>query len=143
MVAHEDWSALRAAETQRMLAACTRCGACFDACPMIQYMPAVPGTDAPAARGTDAKAAVIGVLDVLSGGAGDAASRNWISVCTRSGSCNEACPEAVNPMLMLRLAKWQAQEGGVIPKRDAAETMSRVKVFARLSMTEEEQAKWL
>ncbi|WPB84995.1 (Fe-S)-binding protein [Sediminicoccus rosea] len=135
MVAHEDWSALRAAETQRMLAACTRCGACFEACPMVPY--------ARDARGTDAKAAVTGVLDVLSGGAGDAASRNWISVCTRSGSCNEACPEAVNPMLMLRLAKWQAQEGGVIPKRDAAETMSRVKVFARLSFTEKEQGEWL
>ncbi len=135
MVAHEDWSALRAAETARMLAACTRCGACFEACPMIPY--------AADARGTDAKAAVIGVLDVLTGGAGDTASRNWISVCTRSGSCNEACPEAVNPMLMLRLAKWQAQEGGVIPRRDAAETMSRVKVFARLSFTEKEQGEWL
>lgn len=135
MVAHQDWSALRASETERMLAACTRCGACFDACPMVAY--------APEARGTDAKSAVSGVLDVLSGGAGDAAARNWISVCTRSGSCNEACPEAVNPMLMLRLAKWQAQEGGVIPKRDAAETMSRVKVFARLSFTEKEQGEWL
>jgi Fe-S oxidoreductase len=135
MVAHQDWSALRAAETERMLAACTRCGACFEACPMIPY--------APEARGTDAKAVVIGVLDVLAGGVGDAAARNWISVCTRSGSCNAACPEAVNPMLMLRLAKWQAQEGGVIPKRDATETMSRVKVFARLSFTEKEQGEWL
>jgi Fe-S oxidoreductase len=118
-----------------MLAACTRCGACFEACPMIPY--------APEARGTDAKAAVIGVLDVLTGGAGDAASRNWISVCTRSGACNTACPEAVNPMLMLRLAKWRGSESGVIPERDAAETMSRVKVFARLSFTEKEQGEWL
>ena len=118
-----------------MLAACTRCGACFEACPMLAY--------APDARGTDAKAAVAGVLDVLAGGAGDAASRNWIGVCTRSGSCNEVCPEAVNPMLMLRLAKWRAQESGAIPKRDAAETMSRVKVFARLSFTEKEQGEWL
>lgn len=135
MVAHQDWSALRAAETERMLAACTRCGACFEACPMIPY--------APDARGADAKAAVTRVLDVLTGGTGDAAARNWISVCTRSGSCNAACPEAVNPMLMLRLAKWRGSETGVIAKRDAAETMSRVKVFARLSMTEEEQATWL
>jgi len=135
MVAHADWTALRAAETARMLGACTRCGACFDACPMIPY--------APDARGTDANAAVTGVLDVLSGGAGDAAARNWISVCTRSGSCNEACPEAVNPMLMLRLAKWRANETGAIAKRDASETMSRVKVFARLSFTEAEQSEWL
>jgi hypothetical protein len=46
-------------------------------------------------------------------------------------------------MLMLRLARWRATETGALPKRDAAETMSRVKVFARLTMTEEEQARWL
>jgi len=135
MVAHEDWSALRAAETARMLAACTSCGACFDACPMIPY--------APDAKAADPGQTVRGVLDVLTGGTGDAAARNWISVCTRSGSCNEACPHAVNPMLMLRLAKWRANETGAVPKRDAAETMSRVKVFARLSFTDDEQRDWL
>ena len=135
MVAHQDWSALRASETERMLAACSQCGACFDACPMVPY--------APDAKGTDAATAVRGVLDVLTGGQGDAASRNWITVCTRSGSCNEACPEAVNPMLMLRLAKWRANETGALPKRDAAETMARVKVFARLSFTDDEQRDWL
>ena len=98
---------------------------------------------APDARGTDAVAAVTGVLDVLTGGGGDAAARNWIGVCTRSGACNEACPEAVNPMLMLRLAKWRGSDTGALPKRDAAETMSRVKVFARLSFTEQEQSEWL
>lgn len=118
-----------------MLAACTRCGACFDACPMIAY--------APEARGTDAATAVRGVLDVLTGGEGGAAARNWISVCTRSASCNPACPEAVNPMLMLRLAKWRGNETGAIAKRDASETMSRVKVFARLSFTDDEQRDWL
>lgn len=135
MVAHADWSALRATETERMVAACTACGACFDACPMIPY--------APEAKGADAGQTVRGVLDVLNGGMGDAAARNWISVCTRSGSCNDACPHAVNPMLMLRLAKWRANETGTLPKRDAAETMSRVKVFARLSFTDDEQRDWL
>ncbi|MDB5412778.1 MAG: (Fe-S)-binding protein [Rubritepida sp.] len=135
MVAHQDWSALRESETARMLAACSHCGACFDACPMIPY--------APGAKGSDKSETVRGVLDVLTGGQGDAAARNWIAVCTRSASCNEACPEAVNPMLMLRLAKWRGNETGALPKRDAAETMSRVKVFARLSFTEDEQRDWL
>ena len=135
MVAHPDWSALRAAETTRMLEACTRCGACFDACPMVAY--------APDARGTDAKAAVTGVLDVLTSGAGDAAARNWIAVCTRSGMCNDVCPEAVNPMRMLRLAKWRAHETGALPKRDAFDAMARAKVFARLTFTEKEQGEWL
>ncbi len=98
---------------------------------------------APDARDADKSETVRGVLDVLTGGEGNAAARNWIAVCTRSGSCNEACPEAVNPMLMLRLAKWRANETGALQKRDAAETMSRVKVFARLSFSEDEQRDWL
>ena len=46
-------------------------------------------------------------------------------------------------MLMLRLAKWRATETGALPKRDARDAMARVKAFARLTMTEEEQARWL
>ena len=127
--------ALRDAETARMLAACSRCGACFDACPMLPWAKDVAG-----AQGPDV---VAGVLDVLTGGQGSAAARGWIAACTRSGSCNVVCPNAVNPMLMLRLAKWRANETSALPRRDASETMSRVKVFARLTMTEEEQATWL
>ena len=126
---------LRESETARMTAACSRCGACFDACPMLPWASDVAG-----ARGPEV---VAGVLDVLAGGQGSAAARGWIAACTRSGSCNAVCPNAVNPMLMLRLARWRATETGALPKRDASETMSRVKVFARLTMTEEEQARWL
>ena len=134
-----DLTALREGETARMLAACSRCGACFDACPMLPWAQDVAG-----ARGPEV---VAGVLDVLTGGqgggTGSAASRGWIAACTRSGACNVVCPNAVNPMLMLRLARWRATETGALPRRDSSETMSRVKVFARLTMTEEEQARWL
>lgn len=132
---HEGWSALRASETARMLDACTRCGACADSCPMLPY--------APAAQGATAPDLVRGVLDALTGGPGDPAALGWIAACTRTGSCNAACPHGVNPMLMLRLAKWRANETGALPRRDAREAMSRVKVFARLGFTEEEQRQWL
>lgn len=128
-------AALREGETARMLAACSRCGACFDSCPMLPWAKDVAGAQGPEV--------VAGVLDVLSGGEGSAASRGWVAACTRSGSCNAVCPNAVNPMLMLRLAKWRANETGALPRRDASDAMSRVKVFARLTMTEEEQARWL
>ncbi|MFN3448394.1 MAG: 4Fe-4S dicluster domain-containing protein [Roseococcus sp.] len=135
MVAHPDWSALRESETTRMLAACTRCGRCAEVCPMLPY--------AEAAQGVAASALVEGVLEVLAGGQGSAAARGWIAACTRSGACNAACPEAVNPRLMLRLAKWRANETGVLPKRDASEAMSRVKAFARLGFSPTEQEEWL
>jgi Fe-S oxidoreductase len=131
---YENWSALRAGETARMVAACTQCGECFRVCPMLKH--------APAAAGADAAATVRGVFDLLQGGAGDEASRAWVSVCTRSGACVPACPEAVDPMLLLRLAKFTAQENGTLPPRDARDAMARVKTFARLTMTEDEWERW-
>jgi Fe-S oxidoreductase len=94
---HADWAALREAESARMLAACTACGACFEACPMVAYVPA--------AQGASASATVRGVLAILQGGEGDAAARGWVAACTRSALCIPACPEAVDPMLLLRLAR--------------------------------------
>jgi len=132
---HADWAALRAAETARMLAACTACGACFEACPMIAYVPA--------AQGASAAETVRGVLAMLRGGEGDEASRGWVAACTRSAVCIPACPEAVDPMLLLRLAKFTAQENGTLPQRDARDAMSRAKAFARLGFSEAEQKDWL
>ncbi len=127
-------SALREGEAARMDAACIRCGACFAACPMVPFS---------AAKDADPVGAVVGVLDLLVGGAGDEASRAWTAACTRTGSCNAACPAGVDPRLMLRLAKWRASETGALPKRDARDAMARAKVFARLGMSEDEQARWL
>ena len=97
----------------------------------------------PAAQDLDGGTVVRGVLAMLQGGAGDAASRGWVAACTRSAVCIPACPEAVDPMLMLRLAKFNAQENGAIPPRDARDAMARVKAFARLGFTETEQKDWL
>ena len=132
---YANWSDLREKETAGMLAACTRCGACYEACPMTPFIPA--------AEGVAPGAVVAGVLDLLQGGAGDAAAKGWVSACTRTGSCIPAGPEGVNPMLMLRLAKFQAQENGTLPPRDASRAMPTVKAFARLGFTPDEQEKWL
>jgi len=48
----------QAREAERILGACTRCGKCFEVCPMAQY------SKAPA---TDGKQVVPGVLAVLQG----------------------------------------------------------------------------
>jgi hypothetical protein len=46
-------------------------------------------------------------------------------------------------MLLLRLAKFTAQENGTLPQRDARDAMSRAKAFARLGFSEAEQKEWL
>lgn len=97
----------------------------------------------PAAQGASAAETVRGVLAMLRGGEGDEASRGWVAACTRSAVCIPACPEAVDPMLLLRLAKFTAQENGTLPQRDARDAMSRAKAFARLGFSEAEQKEWL
>jgi Fe-S oxidoreductase len=88
------------ARTQEVLDRCTHCGRCFEVCPM----PAPAGL-----AGHDAKAVTGGVLDIIRGGPGTPESERWAQVCSGSGHCIPACPEAVNPRFMLALARTAMQ----------------------------------
>ena len=124
-------------EVERILGACTQCGKCFEVCPMAQY------SKAPA---TDGKAVVPGVLAVLRGEQGTPEALGWIGVCTRSGVCVPACPENVDPRMMMRLARMTALGGRGLPKQlDAKEDrdyFDRVRAFAKLQLTDDERKEW-
>jgi Fe-S oxidoreductase len=126
-------------ESARLSAACTACGACVRSCPMTPYAQGVEAAD-PAA-------VAFGMRDVLRDGSGTAEALAWIAVCTRSGVCTPACPEKLDAAFMLRLAQGRAKgalgEAPRIPVKDDTQFSPRVKTFARLTLTEEEQAKWL
>lgn len=126
-------------ETERILAACTRCGRCFEVCPMTRYSSKLAGAD-PKAVATD-------VLGLLSGGEGSPEALAWASVCVRSGSCVPACPDNVDPKMMMRIARMIAS-GGLggqqkIPVRDDRDYYDRVRAFAKLQLTEDEQKDWM
>jgi Fe-S oxidoreductase len=127
-------------EGRRLAEACTACGACVTACPMTPYAPGVDAADPALVAG--------GMRAVLLGGAEVAPEAvAWISACTRSAQCNPACPEQLDVALMLRFASMRARGAlGEAPrfttKPDPAWS-SRVKAFARVTLTEEEQAGWL
>lgn len=89
------------ARTQDILDRCTSCGKCFEVCPMTA--PAGIDTANPADT-------VSGVLRVLQGGTGTPAAERWAQVCSGSGNCIPACPEAVNPRFMLSLARVAMQK---------------------------------
>ena len=94
-----------------MLDACTKCGACFTACPIA----------APAGFGdADPKAVVAGVLDILRLGHGPEESQKWAKACMMSGECIKACDYGVNPRFLLTMAR-------LAMTRDAKEPAERRK----------------
>jgi ferredoxin len=104
---------------------------------MAQY------SKAPAA---DGKAVVPGVLAVLRGEAGSPEALGWIGVCTRSGVCVPACPENVDPKMMMRLARMTALGGRELPKqidvKQDPDYFNRVRAFAKLQLTDDELKEW-
>ena len=128
------------AECERVASLCTACGKCVSACPMAAY--------APVMKGVDPEQTVRGVLDLLRGGASSPQALGWVAACTRSALCTEACgEEGIDPAFMMRLAKMRAMgalgEPARIVVNEDAQFSPRVKAFARLTLTAEEQAEWL
>lgn len=123
-------------EVERILGACTSCGKCYEACPMVRY----------SGFSGEGKAVVPGVLAVLRGEQGTPEALGWIGVCTRSGVCVPACPENVDPKMMMRLARMTALGGRGLPKQIEAKEdrdyFDRVRAFARLQLTDDELKEW-
>ena len=74
------------------------------------------------------------------------AALGWIAVCTRSGVCVPVCPDAVDPRMMMRLARMTALGGRGLPKQiethQDADYFDRVRAFAELQLTDEERKEW-
>jgi Fe-S oxidoreductase len=118
--------------------ACTRCGACFRACPMVE----------PAGLGAaDPEATAGGIIDLITGGPGTAEAVRWASVCSGSGNCIPACPEGINTRFMVQLARGfaRAQARGKPLEtrwRQGFQTMSRgVRILSRLQLPPETLAR--
>lgn len=130
----ETFTAALQARVQDVLDSCTRCGRCFEVCPMT----------APAGIADRNGAAVVGgVLDILRGGSGPAESERWAKVCSGSGSCIPACPESVNPRFMLALARVAMQRRASVEEQHskgsaAFAKMGRgVRVLSRMQLPAE------
>lgn len=117
---------------------CTRCGRCFEACPMTPYSEALTG-----ANGSQV---VTELLEVFRRNPASTRALGWIKVCTQSATCIKACPENINAMLMVRVARMgamgslggPAQMGG----RDDPLFFRRITAFAETQFTDEELKDW-
>jgi L-lactate utilization protein LutB len=117
---------------------CTRCGKCYEACPMIGY--------APELAGAQPKAVVEGLLPLLSGESGSSQAVAWVKVCTQSATCIDACPEGINAMLMLRVARMGAlgSRGGPAQMKTTEDPLffRRIEAFAATQFSEDEIQAW-
>jgi ferredoxin len=138
--------AARAETTQAFLAGagpdlaalCTACGACFKACPMVEHLGLV---------GTDAQSVTAGLRLLATGSPGPADTVKWVSGCAKSGLCVSACPEksaGLDAMLLVRIARQRAiNETKQASIKPDPTLFPRVKIFARLQLSDEELDKWL
>src|SRR5947208_12768276 len=119
--------------------ACTRCGDCFRACPMVD----------PAGLGAADPEEVTGaIVDRITGGTGNADAIRWADVCSGSGNCIPACQHGINPRFMVQLARGFARRNaGSAPLptrwREPFQNMSRgVRVLSRLQLPPETLARF-
>jgi Fe-S oxidoreductase len=117
---------------------CTACGACFDACPMVDHI---------GLRGADSRAVTEGLRSLATGESASEQTVSWVGACARSGICVSACPQhaaGLNAMLLVRIAKQHAinETRQMSPKYDQG-LFPRVKTFARMQLSDEELESWL
>ncbi len=90
---------------------------------------------------------VAGIRRLLGGAGGTPEALEWTRLCTQSARCIQACPENVNPMLMMRLSRITAlgSTGGprMLPdgKRDP-DFFRRINAFASTQFSDAEIAEW-
>jgi Fe-S oxidoreductase len=77
--------------------ACTRCGKCFEVCPM---------THAVGLGDAEPRHVLGGIVDLLNGKEGTPEAERWAAACSMSGICIGACNYGVNPRIMVRLAHF-------------------------------------
>jgi Fe-S oxidoreductase len=136
----------RAASTEAFLAEagprlaglCTACGACFEACPMVDHI---------GLRDHNAAAATDGLRRLARGETGSQETVAWVGACSKSGQCVAACPErarGLDAMLLVRIARQRAiNDTRQVPAKQDPTLFPRVKTFARLQLSDEELAKWM
>jgi Fe-S oxidoreductase len=125
------------------LSRCTRCGKCFEACPMTRYSEGLSAADP--------KTVVSGVLDWLQQTPGQtpgtaADSLKWLKVCTQSSRCIEACPEGINAMKMVRVGQMSALGALGAPaqmvSREEKDFFRKINAFSETQMSPDEIKQW-
>ena len=120
------------------LSRCTSCGRCYEVCPMPGYSKQL--------EGATATEVTKDVLRLLRREPGRALGLEFARICTQSASCIPACPEGINPMLMLRAARMVALGSLGDPKqmegREEPQFFRKIDTYAALQLDDGELVQW-
>src|SRR6202035_4921108 len=111
VIAADDYLDLFRSRGQGIADACTRCGDCFRACPMTE-----PGGIADA----DASETAAAIVDLITGGEGNADAVRWGEICSASGNGTPPCTHGITPRFMVQRARGFARrnrDGAPLEKR--------------------------
>ena len=126
----------------RLANLCTACGACFTACPIAAHI----GLGAADGAAVTAGMRALATGSTTGGQPASADAVAWVGACAKSGLCVEACPHkdsGLDAMLLIRIAKQQALATGQLKTKYDLAQFPRLRVFAALQLTDEEQKAWL
>ncbi len=96
---------------------------------------------------TDAGSVAAGVIGMLETGAGPESSEQWVTACSGSGACIEACDDGINPRFMVNMARLaRKRDLDEATVRDAGKAnfqgMTRaVRVLSRLQLPPDDLAR--
>ena len=89
---------------------------------------------------------VADVLAVLRREPGSPRALEWIRICTQSATCIPACPEGVNPMLMLRTARMvvlgSLGDARQMEGREEPQFFRKIDTYAGLQLDDRELNEW-
>jgi heterodisulfide reductase subunit D len=117
-----DFETALSHRVEAMLDACTKCGKCFEACPIT----------APAGiAAADPRQAIAGVLDIVRAGDGPEASAKWAETCVLSGECLKACDYGANPRFLLSMARISMARAQAEPPQQRKRGVDGFRLVAR------------
>jgi len=97
-------------------------------------------------EGAAPKEVMADLLGLLRREAGHTHGLEFARICTQSASCIPACPEGINPMLMLRAARMVALgslgDAKQMDGREEPQFFRKIDTYAALQLSDQELVDW-